>query len=208
MEFTASVLASLVAGIVLGVLGLLIFDLDKLKTRFNKVWPFSIYYSFERLNSRTQVLKNFKELFIEYRYQHGGKILLMSNTGGFPEYDPYVRIMELTTNSNIEIYVSVTRVSFKDYYSQFPATAIQVINNSKVKLYLFDNLTPYRFRIGLNTDLGIAFFCGYHGHNQNKVNLEGIKSNNPVLLEAIENLYIGLLSKGTEIDSSNYQTIL
>jgi hypothetical protein len=208
MEFGLNVLASIVGSVILTIITLLIFDVEKFKYKFFKILPFKVYHSFERINSRTQVLTYFKELFINYNVNRGGRILLMSNTGGYPEYDPYNRILELTSYNSVETYIAVTRVSFKEYYSKFPQIGNQLVSNPKIKFYVFDNLTPYRFRIGINTDVGMGFFCGYYGHNENKVSLEGIKSTHPVIMEAIETLYLGLLGKGTHVTSQNLNSIV
>lgn len=201
-------LINLLASVIFAIIVLIFFDTDKLKAFLSKILPFTFYKTFERVSKREHVLKCFRELFINYSYEHGGKILLMSNTGGYPEYNPYTRIIELAMNDNITIYLAVSRVSFREFSQRNQRIANEIVRNDKIKIFIFDNLTPYKFRIGINTDIKTGFFCAYHGHNSDTVNLEGIRTNNPVLLEALEQLYMGLLSNGEELTLKNSEEFL
>lgn len=204
-----SVFENIIAGIIVAGLALLIFDIEKLKFRLAKIFGIKIYKTFERINTRMQVVTTFNQLFVSYQVKNGGKIYLMSNTGGYPEFDPYVRILELTSSyDSVEIYIAVTIPTFQEYAKIKPDIIRKLLTLTNVKLYLFKNLIPYKFRIGINTDLESGFFCTYHGHLDNKVTLEGIKSKNPLFLEAFENLYLQLLNHGVKLSLNNWESIL
>ena len=199
----------IVGAVFLSFLVLLFADIEKITKFKDRFASSEKYYSFEAVRSRPQILELFKELFIDFQFKTGGgRILLMSNTGGYPEYDPYSRILELSSSGKIAITIAVTKNSFRDYYSKNPEIAIKVATNPNIRLFLFDNLTPYRFRVGINTEIGKGFFCGYHGQDGSKVKVEGIVSENSVLLEAFESLFEGLLLKGEIVGPDNLNEIV
>ena len=129
--------------------------------------------------------------------------MLMSNTGGYPEYDPYRKIVDLSSYRNVEIFLAVTLTSVRDYSQKNPEVVKAMVSSNNVKLYVFENMVPYQYRIGLNTEIMEGFFCSYYGHKSNKVDLEGIATANPLMLDAIETLFMGLLDRGTLVDSTN-----
>jgi|ERR1017187_2774886 hypothetical protein len=131
----------------------------------------------------------------------------MSNSGGYPEYDPYSRILELAAHPNIEIYLAVAATAMRAYLVDMPQIAQRLVAAKNIRLFVFWTLTPYKLRIGVNTELGRGFVCAYYGHRDNKVDLEGISSDHPYFVEAFEAMYLGLIGKGTEITSDNISEI-
>ena len=207
MDILLAFAEEIIASVVIASIALLLFDVNEWKRRLFRLFGRRFYRSFERVSSREQVVRNFNKLFVSYTVDKGGKIYLMSEAGGYPEYDPYPRIVELASHAKLEIYVAVTLTTMQCYFADQPDTAIKLVTCDNIRLYVFDDLTPYKFRIGLNTDLQDGFFCAYYGHRGNKVDLEGIRSDNPIMVEAFENLYLGLLGKGTQITEQNLQLV-
>lgn len=123
------------------------------------------------------------------------------------EFSNYLALSSTNHFPNLEIYVAITLTTMQQYYADKPEIASELIAQSNIRVYVFDNLTPYKIRIGINTDLESGFVCAYFGHRDEKVDLEGIKSDNPIFLEIFETLFLGLLTKGVEITENNLHLI-
>ncbi len=201
--FTISIIASFIAGVLLALVSLVLFDKSRLLSYLNKFLPFSVYRSFSRVSSRQQLRQLFAQVFINIDSAQEGKIYLMSGAGGYPSYDPYVRIIELVATGRYEVFVAVNVIPFKEWATKNPERCHLLVQHPNIHLYVFDNLVPYNFRIGLNTALKFGFFCTFLGYQDNKVVLDGIKTENPLMIRAIEILFNGLLDHGQEITSEN-----
>ncbi|HEV8558238.1 MAG TPA: hypothetical protein VGR06_17840 [Actinophytocola sp.] len=196
-----NVALSVLAGIIVAALGLALFDTDKLRRRIANRFGLNLGRSYQRINTRTQVINNFNAIFVQDVSDHIGRILLMSHTGGYPEFDPFTRLLEISGHSNLEIHAAITEQTIRAYYRERPEVLRGIVSSQSVKLYTFADLTPYRFRIGINTHLGVGFFCAYYGHTDNRVELEGIRSENPTMIAAIEAMFWGLLRRGQQVTS-------
>lgn len=198
-----TLLNSLIAGVVsdalLATLGLLLFDTETLRRRVVRLFGVRLDRSFVRVRSRSQVVKIFNELFVSNSVGAGGRILLMSNTGGYPEFDPFPRLVELSAHQSLEVVAAVTAQTVRSYYAERPGVLRTLVTATNVQLYVFDDLTPYRFRIGVNTDINKGFFCAYYGHEDDRVYLDGLASYNPIMIEALEAMFRGLIARGVEV---------
>jgi hypothetical protein len=183
-----SLIAGVVSGAVLATLGLLLFDTETLRRRVARLFGVRLDRSFARVRSRSQVVKIFNELFV-------------SNSVGYPEFDPFPRLVELSAHQSLEIVAAVTSQTVRSYYADRPGVLRTLVAATNVQLYVFDDLTPYRFRIGVNTDINKGFFCAYYGHEDDRVYLDGLASYNPIMIEALEAMFRGLIARGVEVSS-------
>lgn len=194
-----SLVVGIISGSVVATLGLLLFDTETFRRRVARLFGIRLDRSFARVRSRSQVVKIFNDLFVSNTVGEGGRILLMSNTGGYPEYDPFPRLVELSAHKRLDIVAAVTAQTIRSYYADRPEVLRALVERANVRLYAFDDLTPYKFRIGINTDIGRGFFCAYYGHEDNRVFLEGVASYNAVMIEAIEVMFWGLIARGAQV---------
>jgi hypothetical protein len=194
-----SLLVGVLSGVAVATLGLLLFDTETLRRRVARLFGVRLERSFARVRSRSQVVKIFNELFVSNTVGVGGRILLMSNTGGYPEFDPFPRLVELSAHKRLEIVAAVTSQTIHSYYADHPEVLRALVERANVHVYTYNDLTPYKFRIGINTDIGKGFFCAYYGHDDNRVYLEGLASYNPVMIEALEAMFWGLIARGVEV---------
>ncbi|WP_298266172.1 hypothetical protein [uncultured Lutibacter sp.] len=208
MGIISTIFLDILIGLVTALLTMLIFDINKLKYRLSRIFGFKFYKTFERLGSRKQIIKNFNKIFVSYKFLKGGEIMLMSNTGGYPEFDPYPRILELSNFETLDIYLAISKFSFVQYIRDNPHIAMQLITSKKIHIYIFENQIPYQYRIGVNTDLKLGFYSTYYGHNNNKVELEGIQSNNKLVIDSIKAMFFGLIKQGSLVKRSNLKTVL
>jgi hypothetical protein len=197
-----SLLVGIVGGVVVATLGLLFFDPETLRRRFARLFGIRLDRSYSRVRSRRQVVRMFNELFVSNTIEAGGQILLMSNTGGYPEFDPFPRLVELSGHKNLDIVAAVTAQTIRAYNDVQPEVLRTLAAAANVRLYAFNDLTPYKFRIGINTDIGRGFFCAYYGHDDDRVYLEGLASYNPVMLQALEAMFWGLMASGVEVSAA------
>lgn len=123
----------------------------------------------------------------------------MSNRGGYPEFDPYARILELASHGETQIVCGVSRNVMDVYRQSHPDIARALVKSTNVRLMVFDDLTPYTFRIGVNTELGLGFFACYYGKIGNRVHMEGLTTKNPRMLDSIVAMYEGLMTHGSEL---------
>jgi len=198
-DITLNLFIGVAAGVIVATVGLMLFDSDKLRRRLLEAFGVSTRRAGIRITQRKQLLQLFDEIFLSYKPNSSGRILLMSNRGGYPEFDPYTRILELAAHERTEIVCAVTRLVMDAYRQHRPEVVRSLVRAENVRLILFDDLTPYNFRIGVNTELGLGFFACYYGKAGNRVHLEGLSTKNPLLLEAIEAMYRGLSAHGTEL---------
>jgi hypothetical protein len=194
-----NLLLGVLSGLVVAVLGMLLFDTETFRHRTARLLGIRLDRSYGRVRSRKQVIKIFNELFVSNTVETGGRILLMSNTGGYPEFDPFPRLVELSGHKGLEIVGAVTSQTIHSYYTARPDVLRSLVDATNARLYVFNDLTPYKFRIGVNTDMGKGFFCAYYGHDENRVYLEGLTSYNPIMIEALEAMFWGLVAHGTEV---------
>lgn len=194
-----NLLIGVVAGIIVATLGIFLFNRDLFHRRLTNTVGWNLKRSFERINSRPQLLACFEPIFISNVSEHIGQIFLMSHTGGYPEYDPFFRLLELSGNNRLTVHAAMTEHTVKSYYNIRPDVIERIARAGNVHLYVFSDMTPYTYRIGVNTHLGLGFFCAYFGHSDNRVWLEGVKSNNLTIIGAIEALFWGLLRAATEV---------
>ena len=97
----------------MATLGLLLFDAETLRRRVARLFGVRLERSFARVRNRSQVVKIFNELFVSNSVGVGGRILLMSNTGGYPEFDPFPRLVELAAHKSLEIVAAVKASSVR-----------------------------------------------------------------------------------------------
>lgn len=162
-----------------------------------------------RINTKKEVLKEFKHLFLDYQCEKEGAIYLMSYAGGYPKSDPFLRINGLATDNKLTIYAAMSQDAFVDYAKRKPVIIKDMVCKENLKIYLFNDLTPYQYRIGVNTELKRGFFCGCFSKEQyDNDELEGFSTQNKVFIDAIIHLFQGLLKDGTEITSQNVSNYL
>lgn len=162
-----------------------------------------------RINTKKEVLKEFKYLFLDYQCEKEGAIYLMSYAGGYPKSDPFSRINGLAADNKLTIYAAMSQDAFVDYAKRKPDIIKDMIRKKNLKIYLFNNLTPYQYRIGVNTELKRGFFCGCFTREQyDNDELEGFSTQNKVFIDAIIHLFQGLLKNGTAITSQNMSNYL
>lgn len=201
LEFILSFLASLIAGVVFSVLALVIFDPIQLHEKIYKIFPYLRARSIVYVNARTKVQALFKEIFIDFTPSKPGTILLMSNTGGLPHYDPFPRILELSSSRKCRIVVGITSAAFNQWIENNREMG-QLLLSAGVEIYVFQDLTPYEYRIGVNTEIGTAFLCVFRGQIENRVHIDGFVTYSSGMLRAVESLFHALISKGHRVDDS------
>lgn len=190
---------TIVATVVVAAGAALLFDRERSIDRLQRLNPIRTPRTFRLLNSRRQIQDLYRAIFIDDNPVRGGRILLMSNTGGLPEYDPFSRLTELAADAELTIYIAVTAIVFAEWARANPNKYDDLVSLPNVNVYLFTNTVPYKFRIGVHSKLPLAFLAIYHGHEGDRVFVEGITTENPTVIEAIESLYFGLLLKGRKM---------
>src|SRR5882672_8271230 len=70
-----NVILGVVAGIIVAFLGLALFDKDKLHRRISGRFGLNLRRSYARINTRTQVLRNFNAIWVSDVSDHSGRIL-------------------------------------------------------------------------------------------------------------------------------------
>lgn len=123
----------------------------------------------------------------------------MSHTGGYPEYDPFYRLLELSGNAHLVVHAALTEHTVRSYLASRPDILEGIVRSANIHLYTFSDITPYAYRVGVNAHIKLGFFCTNFGHDDNRVSLEGIRSENPAVIGAIEALFWGLLRTATKV---------
>ena len=185
-------------------------DRSKRDLFFRKYFGLSFFKELKQINNRQQILKEFREVFIEYQCKQGGEIYLMSHSGsGGSSFDPWNRIRELASNSELTVHAAMTRGAFKEYASQNLTVIQQIVEKNNINLYLFDNQKPEYYRIGVNTELRKGFWGGFYSeeeYSQDKI--EGFSTTNKIFIDAIINMYKGFLESGDKITTKNINQVL
>ncbi len=197
-NFSNGVIASIVSSALFVFFCLYFFNRERLKTNINtmKSWlrPAIGWNVLEPLNSKKQIGIIYKLLFLDVESIGSGELLLMSNSGGVPEFNPYSKILNLArTSRNGNIYVAVTKASFKEWSRRNGNVLVELIDQQNIQIYLFDNLTPSNYRLAVNTHIGRGFIAYNFGNEGDKNIVEGFSTENDIAIESIRRLFFALV---------------
>lgn len=196
----SGILTGVIGSTIVAVGGMLLFNKDKLKSRFIQMFPLSMLGRVKPINTKNQVLSLFGDVFINYKPKSDSKIQLMSNYGGYPEYDAMPKLIDLAKDEKckINIELAISSNAFQHWAARNTSKLDELKKLDNFKIYLFDNLVPQIYRIGLNSNLEKCFIACYEGSDRNEI-VEGFcahKSN--LLFDATEIMFKGFLEQAIE----------
>lgn len=198
--FLVGVASSIVAGWILGILSVMVSKPYRAIGFLYTVLPRRLVGRLEYIYSRVQYYELFAEVFMQDLSPNGhGRILLMSDYGGYPEFDASGYLRSAGATGHRDIVAAVNTASFRSWAEADLSRAIDLVSQPNIRIVIFDNLAPHRFRIGVNTEKSVAFICFHYGHSGNKVRLQGICGRSEPFVACVSVLFDCLLLKGTRV---------
>lgn len=202
-NFSGNVAASVVGSVIFVILGLLIFNRKKLRNNLNRVRDFfrpkTGWRKLSPIKDKTEVGKLYQSIFLDVETIEKGELFLMSNTGGVPEFDPYPKILNICrTSRKGMVYIAVTEASFVEWSKNNLGTLRELIEQENLRIYLFDDLTPSHYRLGLNTNMSRGFLVYNFGNDGDQNHLEGFSSSDRLVLNSIRTQFHSLVDERHE----------
>ena len=202
-NFSNGLIASIVGSIFVIILGLYFFNRQRLKENIDVMaaWlrPAIRWEVLEPLNSKKQIGRIYKSLFLDVESIGSADLILMSNSGGVPEFNPYRKLLNLARISKKgRIFIAVTKASFNEWSRIDPKLLEELIEQENIQIYLFDDLTPSNYRLGVNTDSGKGFLVYNFGNDGDRNFVEGFSTENRIAVESIRRLFFALVENAEE----------
>jgi hypothetical protein len=148
------------------------------------------------IRSRTELLNIYDKLFLSSNPPPGTVIRLLSNTGGYPQYDPFPRILQLALIGKVTVKCGLSEQGFRSWARNNQDIAEKLLSTQGIEITVFEDLTAYTYRVGANSSSSEAFLAIYSGQKADLVDIEGIAGTGTGFHDLVALIFDSLVAKG------------
>jgi hypothetical protein len=148
------------------------------------------------IRSRTELLSIYDKLFLSSNPPPGSIIRLLSNTGGYPQYDPFPRLLQLALIGKVMVKCGLSEQGFRTWARNNQDIAEKLLSTQGIEITVFEDLTAYTYRVGANSSSSEAFLAIYSGQKADLVDIEGIAGTGTGFHDLVALIFDSLVAKG------------